>query len=182
MLSQIKQWLRNGPITKNGVLPVTTLFFWKYCLSLRTSYTELICCTNNPNAHICTFCKRWNFIWRGFFPVSILKKRLQHRCFPVNIAKFFRTLNLKKDCARLFLYFLLFCSILQQMLQEIGKHSNKGVNFKQTVQIQQMKQQKRCKICSRLRIKTTERRLLLTFYFTLILSVSDLDLEQVHVF
>ena len=75
MLRQIKWWLQNGPITKNGVLPVTTLFFWKFCFSLRTSYKELICCTNNPNAHICTFCKRWSFIWRCFFPVSILNKR-----------------------------------------------------------------------------------------------------------
>ena len=33
----------------------------------------MICCTNNPNTHICTFCKRWSFIWRSFFPVSILK-------------------------------------------------------------------------------------------------------------
>ena len=59
---------------KNGVLPVTTLFFWKFCFSLRTSYEELICCTKNPNAHICTFWKRWSFIWRYFFLVSILNR------------------------------------------------------------------------------------------------------------
>ena len=47
------------------------LFFCKYCFSLTTSYKELICCTNNPNVHICTFCKRWRFIWWCFFPVSI---------------------------------------------------------------------------------------------------------------
>ena len=29
--------------------------------------------TNDPNAHIRTFCKRWSFIWRCFFPMSILK-------------------------------------------------------------------------------------------------------------
>ena len=33
----------------------------------------MICCTNNPSAHSCTFCKCWSFIWRCFFPVSILK-------------------------------------------------------------------------------------------------------------
>ena len=38
MLRQIEWWLQNGPITKDGVLPVTTLFFWKFCFSLRTSY------------------------------------------------------------------------------------------------------------------------------------------------
>ena len=64
-----KRW----PITKNGVLLVTTLFFWKFYVSLRTSYKELIWYTNDPNVHIHTFCKRWSFIWRCFFPVSILK-------------------------------------------------------------------------------------------------------------
>ena len=48
ILRQIKWWLQNGSITKNGVLPVTTLFFWKFYFSLRTSYKELICCTYNP--------------------------------------------------------------------------------------------------------------------------------------
>ena len=66
---------RNGPITTNGVLPVTTLFFRKLCFSLRTSYKELIWCTNDPNAHIRT-CKRWSFIWRWFFPMSILNTEL----------------------------------------------------------------------------------------------------------
>ena len=42
------------------------LFFRKFCLSLRTSYKELICCNNNSDAHICTFCKRWTFIWWCF--------------------------------------------------------------------------------------------------------------------
>ena len=59
--------------TKSGVLSETALFFWKFCFSLRASYKELICCTKSPNAHIGTFCKHWSFIWRCFFPVSILK-------------------------------------------------------------------------------------------------------------
>ena len=50
------------------------LFFWKFCFSLRTSYKELICCTNNPNIRICSFCKRSTFILWCFFPVSILNK------------------------------------------------------------------------------------------------------------
>ena len=73
MLRETEWWLQNRPNTKNGVLPVTTLFFRKFCFSLRTSYKELICCTDNPNAHNCIFCKRWSFIWRCFFPVSIHK-------------------------------------------------------------------------------------------------------------
>ena len=38
------------------------LCFSKLCVSLRTSYNELISCTNNPNARICTICKQWSFI------------------------------------------------------------------------------------------------------------------------
>ena len=78
MLRQIKWWLQNGPIKKNGVLPVITLFFWKFCFSLRAFYIELICCTNNPKIDIGTFWKCWSFIWRCFFPMSILS--LLTRC------------------------------------------------------------------------------------------------------
>ena len=42
MLRQIIWGVQDKPITKNGVLPVTTLIFRKFCLSLRTSYKELI--------------------------------------------------------------------------------------------------------------------------------------------
>ena len=69
MSGQIKWWVQNGPITKNEVFPVTTSFFTKFCFSLRT----LLWCSNDPNDHIPIFCKRWSFIWRCFFPMSILK-------------------------------------------------------------------------------------------------------------
>ena len=42
MLRQIESWVQNGPITKKGVLPATSLFFLKFCFSLRTCYKELI--------------------------------------------------------------------------------------------------------------------------------------------
>ena len=45
----------------------------------------------NKNAGL----QSWNFI----------KKRLQHRCFPVNVAKFLRTSVLKSTCERLFEHF-----------------------------------------------------------------------------
>ena len=51
--------------------------FSNVCFSLRTSHKELSWCTNHPNVHIQTFWKHWNFIWDWFFPLSILKKRLQ---------------------------------------------------------------------------------------------------------
>ena len=66
--------IRTICITNNGVLPVTTLLFWKFCFGLRTSYKELTWCTNYPNVHIHTFRKRWSFIWGYFFPMSILKE------------------------------------------------------------------------------------------------------------
>ena len=59
---QCYEWkAQNGPITKIGVLPVTTLFSKKFCLSVRTSSKELISCTNNPNVYIYTFRKHWRF-------------------------------------------------------------------------------------------------------------------------
>ena len=59
--------------------------FWKFCFSLRTSYKDLVWFTNNPNTHIRTFCKRWSFTWRYFFPVSILKKKCSE-----NMQQFYR--------------------------------------------------------------------------------------------
>ena len=35
---------------------------------------------------------------------DFIKKRLKHKCFPVNIAKFLRTLILKNICERLLLW------------------------------------------------------------------------------
>ena len=39
----------------------------------------------------------------GLRPATLLKKRIWHRCFPVNFAKFLRTLILKNSCKRLLL-------------------------------------------------------------------------------
>ena len=73
MFRQMEWRIQNGPITKSGVLP--TLFFWKICSSFRTSWKELIWCTNDSNVHIRIFPKRWSLILGCFFPVSILKIR-----------------------------------------------------------------------------------------------------------
>ena len=40
---------------------------------------------------------------------NVIKKCLQHSCFPVNIAKFLRTSILKIICERMLLYFEVFC-------------------------------------------------------------------------
>ena len=42
VLRQKECGVQNGPITRNGVLPVTTLFFRKFCFSLTILYKELI--------------------------------------------------------------------------------------------------------------------------------------------
>ena len=51
----------------------SSLFFWKFCFSIRTCYKELIWSSNYPNICIHTFCKHWSFHWGCFFLVSILK-------------------------------------------------------------------------------------------------------------
>ena len=72
MLGQIEWGVKKGSITKNAVLPLTTLFFWKFNFSIRTSNKQLISRTNFPNAHIHIFRKRLSFVWRRVFPVSRL--------------------------------------------------------------------------------------------------------------
>ena len=42
MLREIEWGVQNGPVTKNGVFPVTILFFRKFYFSLRTSCKDLI--------------------------------------------------------------------------------------------------------------------------------------------
>ena len=42
MLRQTEWRVQNGPITKSGGLPVTTLFFWKIFSSFRTSKKKLL--------------------------------------------------------------------------------------------------------------------------------------------
>ena len=48
----------------------------------------------------------WKKVLLPFFrPSTFIKKRLQHRCFPVKFPKFRRTYFLKKNCERLLLIF-----------------------------------------------------------------------------
>ena len=126
MLRQIEWWVQDGPITKNGVLPATTLLFWKVCFSLRTSNKELIWCTNNPNAHIPTFCKRWSFILRCFFPVSILKRQ------PHKMVKHIQTIRrqLLTNCSSVFDHFVgLQLKVLNSNQREVWSITNFGQRF-----------------------------------------------------
>ena len=65
---------QNEPILKNGVLPLTTLFFWKFCYSLRTYYEELIWCTNYANVHILFVST--GVLFEGFFSVWVSLRNL----------------------------------------------------------------------------------------------------------
>ena len=89
MLRQIEWRLLNGPITKSGVLPGKSLFFWKTFSSFRTSYKELLWCTNYPNVHIRIFRKHWSLILGCFFPLSILKKLSRVSFYKVSIFLWF---------------------------------------------------------------------------------------------
>ena len=52
MLKQKKWTAEDGSITKkNETLPVTPLFVWKTCYSIKTSYIEFVWCTNYPNVY-----------------------------------------------------------------------------------------------------------------------------------
>ena len=72
------------PITKNGVLPVIKLFFWKFCFVFRTSSKELFWCSHDPNVHIHNIRKHWNFIWGLFFLVSITNRPTREK-FQLNL-------------------------------------------------------------------------------------------------
>ena len=79
MLRQIEWGSQNGPITKNRILPVTTLYFLEFCFSLRTSYKELIWCTNYLNANIHTFVSA-GVLFDGVFSLSVsLKQKISTR-------------------------------------------------------------------------------------------------------
>ena len=67
------EWkVQHEPITKNRVLLVTTLYFWKFRFSPRISYKELIWCTSYLNVCIHTFPKRCSFILGCFNPLRNL--------------------------------------------------------------------------------------------------------------
>ena len=104
-------------------LPVTTLFFWKFCFSLRTSYKGLIWCANDPNAHIYNFRKHWSFIWQYFFPVSILKKQ----CLEIQEMSLFSKLMLLTIVEHL--TNILMCFLLGKFLSEIHEYLQKSEKF-----------------------------------------------------
>ena len=75
----------------------------------------------------------------GLKTCNFIKKRLQHRCFSVNILKFLRTPILKNICQRLRSNKTIFCSLFKQRCSEniyLFKAKNRNTR-------------KSCKICSK---------------------------------
>ena len=76
--------------------------------SLEVFYKK-ICSQKFPNIHRKTSVLEslFNKV-AGLQACNFIKKRYQHRCFPVNISKFSRTSILKNICVRLLVYFEIF--------------------------------------------------------------------------
>ena len=62
MLRQIEWGVRNGPITKNEVLPVTTFLFENFASVQDLLIMSLFGVPITQMSHIHTFRKRWSFI------------------------------------------------------------------------------------------------------------------------
>ena len=71
MLRQIEFGVRDGPITKNGILPAITLFCRTFCFSF--SFQSWFHVPTTQTSRSIFFGKYWSFIWGCFFLVSILK-------------------------------------------------------------------------------------------------------------
>ena len=68
MLRQIEWGVHGGPVTKNGVLPLTTVFFSRFCFSFRTSHKELIWCDNYVSIQFILFVSAGALLSEGDFP------------------------------------------------------------------------------------------------------------------
>ena len=66
---------------------------------------------------------------RAFRSKTLLKNRLQHKCFPVNIVKKLRIPILQSICERLLLFISMFSSIEAFVLDDsdLSNHSNENV-------------------------------------------------------
>ena len=74
MFIQTKWGVQNGLFVKNGVMPVTILYFRKFCFSLRPRIKIWF---EVPTIQMAIFMlfKRWKFLWGCFFSVSIFNSR-----------------------------------------------------------------------------------------------------------
>ena len=75
------------------------------CLKSRFHYIRLLGFAFYKSSRPDVFCEKC--VLRNFAPATLLKKKLWHKCFPVNFAKFLRTPCSQNTSARLLLHFLL---------------------------------------------------------------------------
>ena len=91
------EWVKQiGPISKSGVLSVTTLYFFESFVSVwEPLHKELVWCTNYSNDHIYTRRKHWNSIWGCLFLWVSLKS------FQQKLSKSMILLGIFDDCFNL---------------------------------------------------------------------------------
>ena len=82
---------------KNSVI---TKRFWKVKRTGGVLYKNLYLLFRTPIKHFAIFTGK-HLCW-SLFLIKFIKKNLQHRCFPVNIARFLRASILWNICKRLF--------------------------------------------------------------------------------
>ena len=118
------EWgVQNGPFTKNGVLPVINLFFLKILFQFKNLLYRVDLLHQQPRCSYLSFCKRRSFIWRSFFPVSILKQS----CWRRLKKKGSNTVFFKNTSGRLLWKLSCFFLIL------LYTHSRKNWNFSRKV-------------------------------------------------
>ena len=80
---------------------------------------KLFCCKNSKSSQWRCSVKEHVF---NNFGCNFIKKRLQHRCFLVKLAKFLRTSIFKNICERL-------------LLQDITEKNNSSISFKKLLRL-----------------------------------------------
>ena len=115
-------------------------------------------------------CARVSFFNKvaGLRPATLLKKRLRHRCFPVTFTKFLRTTflieHLRATASSKNAYFHCDPSIKKCRCIRIGKNKIRIKNSEKMAigiylfKVNNGNVKKKCEACSKLTIKTPERR------------------------
>ena len=122
-----------NPMCQCGKKPKTILHYllcWDFFSTHRLELLDDICSLNRSPRNY----SDKNLLIKKLKACNVIKKRLQHRCFPVQFAKFLRTpyftehirlllllYILTKYSASLFFYSLLFCFVLKGTPIQIWK-------------------------------------------------------------
>ena len=102
----------------------------------------MIRCTDNPNTHIRTFCRRWSFIRRCFFPASILK--VDYLTLSWRLSLPYR--NQSIDFLRKSMDWFLYDRGLHRERVKLVKWNSSSVNHLETFPQQNSSNHQKCKI------------------------------------